>query len=116
MDAATNRNIQPSPTMKPTIASANRWIVRKALVQVRQKRLLRAAAILHWPRLVGVATSLWVLSSVMGTTSFHIWVRVGYVLVALGYVWVDLYYGVKRLERRVEWRALLQASRMSRSG
>lgn len=106
MEAATKRNTQPSPTMKPTIASANRWVARKALLQARQKRFLRAAAILHWQRFVGVAGSVWVLNSVMGTTPSQIWIRVAYVLIALAYVWVDIHYSAKHLKRRAKSREL----------
>lgn len=90
--------------MKPTIASANRWIARKALLQARQKRFLRAAAVLHWPRFVGVLGALWVLHQVIGTTPLQIWARVIYVLIALGYLWMDVHYRAKALKRRSEWK------------
>ena len=93
--------------MKPTIASANRWIAKKALLQARQKRFLRAAALMHWTRFVGVASALWVLGSVMGTNSNQVWIKVAYVGVAVGYVLVDLHYSRLELRRRAErakWR------------
>ncbi|MFD2297743.1 hypothetical protein QRO11_15455 [Paracidovorax citrulli] len=96
-------NSKPSPTMKPTIARANRWIAKKALLQARQKRFLRAAAILHWGRFVGVGISVWVLQSVMRTAPAQTWLRTAYALIALAYLWMDLHYTSQRLRRKT-WR------------
>ncbi|WP_416406499.1 hypothetical protein RCH27_08420 [Paracidovorax citrulli] len=100
MEAAITLNSNPSPTMKPTIARASRWITKKALLQARQKRFLRAAAILHWGRFVGVAASAWVLQSVIRSAPAQTWVRTVYVLIALAYLWMELHYTSQRLRRR----------------
>lgn len=100
MVASTALNNHPSPNMTPTISSADRWIARKALLQARQKRFLRAAAILHWMRLVGVAGALWGLYWVMVVFSEQTWIRLGFLLIAIASLWTDVHYEAKRLRRR----------------
>jgi hypothetical protein len=111
IEPATNLNSQPSPTMKPTIASAKIWIARKALLQARQKRFLRAAATLHWPQFVVIASAFWVLNSVMSQGPFQIWLRVGYVVIAVLYMWTDIHYSVQDLKRRYKWATRVRMAR-----
>lgn len=46
-----------------------------------------------------------VLYSVMGAPGGKTWVRAVYVLIALGYIWVDVHYEAKEQRRRFERKA-----------
>ena len=100
IDAAIALNNQPSPAMKPTVTRATVWVTRKAILQMRQKRFFRAAAILHWPRFVAIAVALGVVLHVMTDSKWMLLARTGYALVAVGYAWMDIYYRGRALEMR----------------
>lgn len=100
MDAAIALKNQPSPAMKPTVKRATVWVARKAILQLRQKRFFRAAAILHWPRFVAIAVALGVVLYVMTGSKWMLLARTGYALVAVGYAWMDVYFRGCALERR----------------
>ena len=114
MDAAITLNSQPSPAMKPTVKSATVWVTRKALLQLRQKRFFRAAAILHWPRFVAIAVALGVVLHVMAGSKWVLLARTGYALVAVAYAWMDIYYRGRALEMRDSEQALKRELALAR--
>lgn len=69
----------------------------------RRKCFRRAAAIRAWGRAVAVGIACWVLYTVMGgTDAMKPWLQGVYTFVALGYWWMDVYYGSEQLRRRYQ--------------
>lgn len=64
----------------------------------RAKRFRLLAFIKHWQRSVAVLGTL--VSLLIAATPFDFWVRLVYLLIAVGYLWGDAYFTGKSFERK----------------
>lgn len=77
-----------------------RWPANKMSAAYRRKRFVRAAFIRAWSRVLGVISALVGVVFFTQHSPARYWAQVVAVLVALCYLWMDVHYEAKRLQRR----------------
>lgn len=75
----------------------------------RAKRFRLLALLKHWQRSVAVLGTLIVLFMSQDSTQY--WMRFGYLLIALGYLWTDTYYAGRSIERKYKQGARIRELR-----